>query len=157
MPSVEDATNELWLGLLDSDVPESRQRDSGEKSKTKKCLCESRRRKRSIVPAKKPRRQVPYVVQIRGGRRARFNVRKLSRLIGITGLRQDACQISRRQRRVGQKMRKHVRTQRQTGSTKCSEVEFDPAEANLAQIKCHAKTRLGPTPSWSARRPRLGG
>ncbi|CAN7989798.1 unnamed protein product [Ixodes pacificus] len=157
MPSVEDVTNELLLGLLASDASESRQRDSGEKSEIKKCLTESRRTKRSVVPARGSQSQVSYVVQIRGGRRERFKVRKFRRRTGITGLRQDARQISRSQRRVGQKIRKQVRIQKQTGSTKCSEVESDPAEASLAQIERDAKTRLGPAPSWSARRPRLGG
>ncbi|CAN8028159.1 unnamed protein product [Ixodes persulcatus] len=157
MPSVEDVTNELLLGLLASDASESRQQDSGEKSEIKKCLIESRRTKRSVIPAREPQSQVSYVVQIRGGRRERFKVRKLRRRTGITGLRQHARQISRSQRRVGQKMRKEVWIQKQTGSTKCSEVESDPAEATLAQIECDAKTRLGPAPSWSARRPRLGG
>ncbi|CAN8021330.1 unnamed protein product [Ixodes persulcatus] len=36
MPSVEDVTNELLLGLLASDASESRQQDSGEKSEIKK-------------------------------------------------------------------------------------------------------------------------
>ncbi|CAN7952240.1 unnamed protein product [Ixodes pacificus] len=127
IPSVVDVANELLLGLLAGDASESRQRDSGKNSELKKCLTESRRTKHSVVPARGPQSQMSYVVQIRGGRRERFKVRKLRRRTGITGLRRDARQIGRSQRRVGQKMRKQVRIQKQTGSTKCSEVEPDLA------------------------------